>query len=240
MEKTIKKALAAVNAEIPFIIGLGAFLYVFMVPLKVPAIGLILYITAEVILFGRLAARLLGADVPRASRILKANIIDYFVAMLFIGGLVLVCSGLTGLAPLPQGMNVMLNKLLPAVVTVVTMYIAPYVFLGARAFKAIKGGVTFFAENAVESTPVIVLIGIKFLLDIAAVFAVSPPIEGAEKQIIFIAANAPSFYVSFLIFAAATAILIENDIPKKTADEQIPAKNEKPETGNDGSGDSAR
>jgi hypothetical protein len=214
VRKTIINSVRIVNADIALVLlagvcGIRIFGGVMTV---VSLVGLMISLLVGIIVYGRIAARAQGKRNPPNNKILKGCSLNYVVVVVVLSVPLLLFDYLAKLASFSPESFILAKEGVNALVHMVTIYVLPIVFLKNENLIAILAGIAYLFRNFTESLSIVFLVAAMFLLNIAVslnmVKAWSPELNILSLAPVMVLVNVVATYLVFLIFAAATVVLL--------------------------------
>ncbi|WP_316368943.1 hypothetical protein [Candidatus Thiodiazotropha sp. CDECU1] len=212
----ISRSIRIVNEQISLlllsgVIGIqfyyGAFAYISVV-------GMLASIVIGIIIYGQITIKVRGEEVLPAKEILKRNWVNYIVVMLIIGVSTLAIIQVIKILSTSAVFLALSQSAIKTLMSIITIYVLPIVFLKKEHMLAIVTGLVFLFQNIRKSIPLILLAGLIFIVEILLGQILVQ--QGQQSTNVYslvptlIVINIVVTYISFLIYTAATLVLIPN------------------------------
>jgi hypothetical protein len=196
--------LIAIVSVLP-VVGTAGFYPEFSVPLA------LLMIPVFIVIYGRILARIVPGESPRAGTILATHTVNWMVVSVLVAALyVVITMGLAALK-LPASAWFVAGVFSRIVVWVATMYALPLAFLMRRSLTAWLGGFVFLRRHRAASAPLAwVLLGTALLSTFSSwLFRVEvSPFSFTLAVVVGVVGS----LLNFTIFAAALGNLIATGV----------------------------
>ena len=180
----------------------------------VSLVGLLISLLVGIVVYGRIVARAQGRRNPPNNEVLKDNWLNYIVVVVVLALPVLLFNYLAKLAPFSIESFILAKEGLNALVHMATIYVLPIVFIKNENLVAILAGVAYLFRNFTESLTIILLVAVMFSLNIAVTLSItkawSPEVDMLSLAPVMVLVNIVATYFVFLIFAAATVVLLQS------------------------------
>lgn len=180
----------------------------------VSLVGLLISLLVGIVVYGRIVARAQGRRNPPNNEVLKDNWLNYIVVVVVLALPVLLINYLAKLAPFSIESFILAKEGLNALVHMATIYVLPIVFIKNENLVAILAGVAYLFRNFTESLTIILLVAVMFSLNIAVTLSItkawSPEVDMLSLAPVMVLVNIVATYFVFLIFAAATVVLLQS------------------------------
>ena len=179
----------------------------------VSLVGLLISLLVGIIVYGRIVARVQGRRNPPSNEVLKDNWLNYLVVVVVLAVPVLLFNYLAKLAPFSPELFILAKEGLNALVHMATIYVLPIVFIKSENLVAILAGIAYLVRNFTQSLAIILLVAVIFSLKIAVSLSIikswSPGSDIFYLAPVMVLANIVATYFVFLIFTAATVVLLQ-------------------------------
>lgn len=215
MKDTLHNAIRLVNAEMRLVLLVG------VCSIRIPSdlyttislVGAVIGLIMTIIVYGRLVARAKGVVIPVASRILKDNWLNFLVVAIVLAAPALFYGLLVKQLLLSRGVALFTQEALYALTLFLTMYVLPIVFIKHENVIAIVAGITYLWSHLKDSLAVSALVALMVTLHsvvtLLVVMTWSPSADIDSYIPVLILGNIVMNYLEFVVFAAATIVLLK-------------------------------
>jgi hypothetical protein len=179
----------------------------------VSLVGFLISLLVGIVVYGRIVARVQGRRNPPNNEVLKNNWRNYVVVVVALAVPVLLFNYLAKLASISPESFILAKEGLNALVHMATIYVLPIVFIKNENLVAILAGIAYLFRNFTESLAIILLVAVMFLLNIAfslsLIKSLSSELDIISLAPVMVLVNVVATYFVFLIFTAATVVLLQ-------------------------------
>jgi len=228
MNNTFSQSLKLVNANILFVLVVGVLStqYLFIGISDAFWVAFVLSICVEVIIFTKFISSIKNTPHDGPITALKCNLFNFLVVTIVLSGLIILIAKLVNTIPLDTQYLININIGVKALVVLLTAYVFPIVLIKHANLLAIPTGIIFLTKNIRNSHIVIKLAVSLYLIEFIAIFLILNSLIDMSLILYFsVVVNIATTYVLFLIFAAASIILINkpNKSINQTGAESAPS-----------------
>ncbi len=179
----------------------------------VSLVGLLIALLVGIVVYGRIVARAQGKGNPPNKEVLKDYWFNYIVVVVVLSVPVLLFNYLAKLASFSPESFFLAKEGVNALVHLATVYVLPIVFLKNENIIAILAGISYLFRHFTESLSIVLLVLAMFSLNIVVSLSMVKA-WALESNILSLASvmvlvNVVATYFVFLIFAAATVVLLK-------------------------------
>ena len=214
MNNIIVKSSKIVNADIALVLlsGICSIRIFSGVMTFVSFAGLVISFLVGIIVYGRIVARVRGVEHPPGKVIIRENLFNYLLVVILLALPVLLFSQLAKMAAVSPKSYILAKDGVNALIHIATIYALPIVFIKRQNIIAIFAGISYFFQNLKSSLGIIALVVVMFALNAAIMFwsiiVFSPQASMLGFVPLMLLVNVIFAYLDFMIFAAATTVLI--------------------------------
>ena len=164
-------------------------------------LGAIIAILLEMVIYGRITAKLLEKELPNTLFIIRENWKNYLIVSLLIVLPAIAAHVLFGVNKLGI-FGYYLEQLSRAVIAILTIYVFPIVFLKQEGIIAIPSGIAYLFSSMRISLWILIIVSFAFILG-ASRFFIMNLIKMPLAIIAVICIGIVMSYMLFISFAAA-------------------------------------
>ena len=167
-----------------------------------------------IVVNGRIAQQINKKELSAPFQIIKDNWKNYLIAGLVLAAPILGFNHLNKLASLSVEQHILLKEAIRTIIWIVSIYVMPIVFLKKLGFVSIIAGISYFFQNIKQSMSIIPVVALMFTINAGgylwAMEKIQEGVEALNVMPVMVVLNIASTYLSFIVFAAATIILVES------------------------------
>jgi len=221
MKELLSKSIQILNtnALLVLLIGICNIQILSGVLTYVSLLGLAVSFVLSIVVYGRLVAIVQGNTAIPTKLIIKENWSNYIIAIIILGTPILLFSQLIKLHSTSAELLVFSKEGIRMLVNILAIYVLPIVFIKKQHFLAIIAGIIFFVHNFKKSIPLIMLAIFMFIIQATAMWWVVTQQLQLNQNIhvlipVVVLVNIAVTYISFLVFTAASVILLPSTFEK--------------------------
>jgi len=186
----------------------GAMAYVSMA-------ALILSFFVVIVVNGKIAQRIEQKNEKAAFHIVRDNWKNYLIAFLVIGAPVFLFNYLIEFASLSAETHILLKEAAKATMWVITIYVMPIVFIKRLGLMSVFAGISYFFSHVRQSFQIATFVVAMFVINTGgylwAIEQIQNGVDVSSILLVMVTLNMASTYLSFIVFAAATNVLVQVD-----------------------------
>lgn len=210
MNRGLRDSADAVWAFWPLVlcVGLGRVLGSTLIWEEFLVLEIFILLSITILIYGRIVSNIVPGTSSSSWEILKENGLNYVVAIAIIGAPQIALRILAG-----GNLNTLLLKvgfgtLIGSVFGVLTIYVLPIVFIKKSSLTAVLAGVVFLWKNLAASSWIAGVVVFTYVMAAAGAVVFRADRTPGSFVIILVTSVVGS-YLNFVVFAAATRILLE-------------------------------
>jgi len=175
-------------------------------------IGLTVSFVLGIVVYGRIVAQIQREGILPAFEIVKSNWFNYLIVVILISFPFVLYGQLSKAFSMSIESYIFLQEGVRTLLNILSIYILPIVFIKKQHILSILAGIVYLFNNFAKSMPIITLLAVVFIVNSAvSLWIAEQTIQ--EKDILsylplLLLVNISMTYASFLVFTAASVVLI--------------------------------